>query len=116
MIPVEYEQFEQVVTVGVTNFTPVWGDTKETLHKIEANLVEAASQGVNIVAFGEEALIGPTECDACRFDGHACEFHAAAKAFEVDVADRHRPEFTQPRARAGATGSANSTPARSGVQ
>ncbi len=75
MIPVEYEQFEQVVTVGVTNFTPVWGDPKETLNKIEANVVEAASQGINIVAFGEEALIGPTECDACRFDGHACEFH-----------------------------------------
>ena len=75
MIPIEYEQFEQVVTVGVTNFTPVWGDTKETLNKIEANVVEAASQGINIVAFGEEALIGPTECDACRFDGHACEFH-----------------------------------------
>jgi hypothetical protein len=25
----------------------------------------------------------------------ACEFDAAAKAFEVFVADRHRPEFTQ---------------------
>jgi len=76
MIPIEYEQFEQVVTVGVTNFTPVWGDPKQTLNKIEANVVEAASQGINIVAFGEEALIGPTECDACRFDegafGYAC--------------------------------------------
>ena len=45
MIPVEYEQFEQIVTVGVTNFTPVWGDTKETLNKIEANIVEAVVAG-----------------------------------------------------------------------
>ena len=42
----------------------------------------------------------------------AREFHAAAEAFEVVVADRHRPEFTQPLARADAPGSADSTPAR----
>jgi hypothetical protein len=35
---------------------------------------------------------------------HPGEFHAAAKAFEIVVADRHRPEFTQQRARAVATG------------
>jgi predicted amidohydrolase len=75
MIPSEYEQFEQVVTLGVVNFTPVWGDPKQTLAKIEANVVEAAAQGVDIVAFGEEALIGPTACDACRSEAQACEFH-----------------------------------------
>jgi N-carbamoylputrescine amidase len=75
MIPSEYEQFEQVVTLGVVNFTPAWGDPKETLAKIEANVVEAAAQGVDIVAFGEEALIGPTACDACRSEAQACEFH-----------------------------------------
>lgn len=75
MIPTEYEQFEQLVTLGVTNFTPVWGDTKQTLAKIEANVVEAAAQGIDIVAFGEEALSGTTGCDACRAEGHACEFH-----------------------------------------
>ena len=66
MIPSEYEQFEQVVSLGVVNFTPVWGDPKQTLAKIEANVVEAAAQGIDIVAFGEEALIGATGCDACR--------------------------------------------------
>jgi predicted amidohydrolase len=75
MIPAEYEQFEQVVTIGVVNFTPVWGDPKQTLAKIEANVVEAAAQGIDIVAFGEEALIGPTGCDACRAEEQACEFH-----------------------------------------
>ena len=57
------------------NFTPVWGDPKQTLAKIEANVVEAAAQGIDIVAFGEEALIGPTGCDACRAEAAACEFH-----------------------------------------
>ena len=41
----------------------------QTLAKIEANVVEAAAQGIDIVAFGEEALIGPTGCDACRVGG-----------------------------------------------
>jgi hypothetical protein len=41
-----------------------------------------------------------------------CEFHAAAEALEVVVIDRHRAEFTQPRARAAESGSAGSTPAR----
>ena len=75
MIPSDYEQFEQVVSLGVVNFTPVWGDPKQTLAKIEANVVEAAAQGIDIVAFGEEALIGPTGCDACRAEAAACEFH-----------------------------------------
>ena len=75
MIPSEYEQFEQVVSLGVVNFTPVWGDPKQTLAKIEANVVEAAAEGIDIVAFGEEALIGPTGCDACRAEAAACEFH-----------------------------------------
>jgi predicted amidohydrolase len=75
MIPSEYEQFEKVVTVGAVNFTPVWGDPKRTLAKIEANVVEAAAQGVDIVAFGEEALVGPTGCDACRAEQQACELH-----------------------------------------
>ena len=63
------------MSLGVVNFTPVWGDPKQTLAKIEANVVEAAAQGIDIVAFGEEALIGPTGCDACRAEAAACEFH-----------------------------------------
>ena len=75
MIPAEYEAFEKVVTVGCANFTPVWGDKKRTLAKIEANIVEAASQGIDILAFPEESLTGTSGCDACRAEQHACDVH-----------------------------------------
>jgi predicted amidohydrolase len=75
MIPAEYAEFEQVVTVGCVNFAPVWGDKKRTLAKIEANVVEAASQGIDIVVFPEGALTGASGCDACRAEGGPCETH-----------------------------------------
>ena len=75
MIPTEYEQFERVVTVGTANFSPVWGDAKRTLAKIEANVVEAAAQGVDVLAFPEEALVGATTCDACRAEAGPCDLH-----------------------------------------
>ena len=75
MIPDEYASFETVVNLGVGNFSPVWGDKEATLAKIEANIVEAAKQGVDVLAFPEECLFGPTSCAACRGEGHACEFH-----------------------------------------
>lgn len=75
MIPAEYEQFGKVVTVGCVNFAPVWGNKDKTLAKIEANVVEAASQGVDIVVFPEEALTGASACDGCRIEGGACEAH-----------------------------------------
>ena len=58
MIPERYASYEKVVTVGAVNFTPVRGDKPANLAKIEANLREAASQGVDIVVFPEEALVG----------------------------------------------------------
>ena len=75
MIPPEYAAFEKVVTVGCANFAPVWGDKKRTLAKIEANVVEAATQGIDIIAFPEESLTGTSRCDACRAEGHACDEH-----------------------------------------
>ena len=57
MIPERYASYEKTVTVGVVNFTSVPGDTAANLEKIEANLREAAAQGVQIVAFPEEALV-----------------------------------------------------------
>ncbi len=75
MIPTEYEQYERVVTVGTANFSPVWGDAKRTLAKIEANVVEAAAQGVDILAFPEEALVGASTCDACRAEAGPCDLH-----------------------------------------
>jgi predicted amidohydrolase len=75
MIPTEYQSFEQVVTVGCVNFTPVYGDKKRTMAKIEANVVEAAMQGIDIVVFPEGSLTGAAACGACRAEGQACDEH-----------------------------------------
>ena len=75
MIPERYANYEKVVTIGAVNFTPVPGDTVANLEKIEANLREAASQGVNIVAFPEEALVGCGGCDVCRTGATHCDYH-----------------------------------------
>jgi predicted amidohydrolase len=75
VIPTEYETFEKVVTVGCVNFSPVWGEKKPTLEKIEANVIEAAAQGVDIVVLPELALTGAAACVACRAEGQACERH-----------------------------------------
>jgi N-carbamoylputrescine amidase len=75
VIPAEYESFEPVVTVGCVNFSPVWGDKKQTLAKIESNIVEAGAQGIDIVVFPEGSLTGASACDACRAEGQACEAH-----------------------------------------
>ena len=58
--------------MGVVN-----GDKEANLAKIEANLREAAAQGIDIVAFPEEALVGAAECAACRSGAAACEDHHA---------------------------------------
>lgn len=75
MIPAEYAQYEKVVTLGAVNFTTIEGDKEATLAKIEATLREAASQGVNIVAFPEEALVGCGICTVCRSGASHCDYH-----------------------------------------
>jgi len=75
MIPAEYQAFEPVVTVGCVNFAPIWGDKKQTLARIEANIVEAGAQGIDIVVFPEGSLTGASSCDACQAEGEACETH-----------------------------------------
>ncbi len=73
MIPAEYAAFEQIVTVGCVNFTRA--ETKDlTLAKIDANVREAAAQGVDIVVFPEGALGGLVDC-SCRVQGRACAAH-----------------------------------------
>jgi predicted amidohydrolase len=73
MIPAEYVAFEQLVSVGCANFAR--GDTKEaSLIRIEADIREAASQGINILTFPELALTGTIDC-SCRFEGGACPAH-----------------------------------------
>ena len=73
MIPAEYMAFEQVVSVGCSNFAR--GDTKEeSLARIEADIREAAAQGIDILTFPEGALTGTVDC-SCRFEGGACPAH-----------------------------------------
>jgi predicted amidohydrolase len=76
-IPPEYQAFERNITVGCVNFAPVWGDKKATLAKIEANVHEAAAQGVDLLIFPEESLTGASSCQACRVEGQACDDHLA---------------------------------------
>ena len=68
---------DDLFTVGVVNFAPVYGDKQATLDKIAANIVEAAAQGVDLVAFPEEALIGAHACEGCRLVGGACDDHVS---------------------------------------
>ena len=75
MIPERYASYEKVVTLGAVNFTVIPGDKEATLAKIEANVREAASQGVDIVAFPEEALVGCGACEVCRAGAEHCDYH-----------------------------------------
>lgn len=75
MIPERYARYETVATLGAVNFASVHGDKTATLAKIEANMREAASQGVDILAFPEEALVGCGACEVCRSGAPHCEYH-----------------------------------------
>lgn len=66
-----------VVTVGVVNFAPVANDKAATLAKIEANVREAAQQGIELLVFPEEALIGADACNDCLALGGPCDTHIA---------------------------------------
>ncbi|MEE2663253.1 MAG: carbon-nitrogen hydrolase family protein [Myxococcota bacterium] len=75
MIPERYASYQKTVTVGTVNFMSTPGDKADNLAKIEANVREAAAQGVDIVAFPEEALIGCGGCDVCSTGAPHCEYH-----------------------------------------
>jgi predicted amidohydrolase len=76
MIPERYASYEKVVTVGAANFASVAGDKAASLAKIEANVREAAAQGVNIIAFPEEALVGCGQCGICQSGAQHCDYHS----------------------------------------
>jgi predicted amidohydrolase len=65
------------VVIATVNFTPVWHDTAATLAKMRANIVEAASQGADIVVFPEGALRGCGSCAACAERQGPCDDHLA---------------------------------------
>jgi predicted amidohydrolase len=75
MVPSQYSAYEQVVSVAAVNFNPVIGDKQATLAKLEADVVEAAAQGANLVVFPEEALSGAGSCADCRAAAGPCEAH-----------------------------------------
>ena len=77
MIPERYASYDKVVTLGACNMGVASGDKEANLAKIEANLREAAAQGIDIVAFPEEALVGAAECAACRAGVAHCDHHHA---------------------------------------
>ena len=63
------------VLLALIGGAPPAGEAKRTLAKIEANVVEAAAQGVDLLAFPEEALVGASTCDACRAEAGPCDLH-----------------------------------------
>ncbi len=77
MIPERYANYEKVVTMAAVNFSSVPGDSAANLVKIESNMREAAAQGVDIIAFPEEALVGCGGCDVCATEAAHCDYHHA---------------------------------------
>lgn len=65
------------VTVGCVNFSPVWGDKVATVDKLEATIVEAGAQGIDILVFPERAIDLDAPCDDCRSLQRACPAHLA---------------------------------------
>jgi predicted amidohydrolase len=65
-----------LVTIGCANFAPVWGDKEATLQKIEATIVEAAQQGVELLVFPERALDLGLSCEECTARSRLCPTHA----------------------------------------
>ncbi len=77
MIPKEYQEYEESVTVAAVNFNPVWGNKAATLEKIKNNIVAAAKIGSNIIAFPELALSGYECGEETRREKMACAVHEA---------------------------------------
>ena len=75
LIPERYADYETTCTIGVVNFASVRGDVAATLAKIEANIREAGTQGIDILVFPEEALTGLGGCSACRQGADHCDYH-----------------------------------------
>jgi predicted amidohydrolase len=67
----------EVLTIGCANFAPVPGDKAATLDKILATVREAAAQGVELLVFPEEALVGAEACNDCLAAGGPCDTHLA---------------------------------------
>jgi predicted amidohydrolase len=64
-----------VITIGCANFAPVVGDKSATLEKIIATVREGAAQGIDLLVFPEEALVGAEACGGCLERNGPCDLH-----------------------------------------
>ena len=58
MIPEDYRDYEDTVTLGCVNYGSIWNDKAASLAKVKKLITEAAEQGINILAFPELCLSG----------------------------------------------------------
>ena len=58
MIPEQYRQYEDTVTLGCVNYGSIWNDKAASVGKVKKLIGEAADQGVNILVFPELSLSG----------------------------------------------------------
>ncbi len=58
MIPEEYREYEDTVSLGCVNYSSIWNDKAASLAKVKRLITEAAGQGINILAFPELSLSG----------------------------------------------------------
>ena len=58
MIPEQYSQYEDTVTLGCVNYHSIWNDKAASIGKVKKLIGEAAEQGVNILVFPELSLSG----------------------------------------------------------
>jgi nitrilase len=81
---------DDTLTVGIAQIAPVWLDREQTLAKIIASTEQAASQGAELVAFGEALLPGyplwVERTDGARFEAplqKTCFAHYSDQAVDV---------------------------------
>ena len=58
MIPEQYRQYEDTVTLGCVNYGSIWNDKAASIDKVKKLIGEAADQGINILVFPELSLSG----------------------------------------------------------
>ena len=58
MIPEQYRQYEDTVTLGCVNYGSIWNDKAASIDKVKRLIGEAADQGINILVFPELSLSG----------------------------------------------------------
>lgn len=58
MIPEQYRQYEDTVTLGCVNYRSIWNDKPASIDKVKKLVREAAQQGINILVFPELSLSG----------------------------------------------------------